>query len=250
MSEHRDKMRRRMNARGNNDGESLQSNLYEIANQTFDKSPTYRRMLVQSHQFPELKEIDARVMNIERMGDIREIIFRPYEGVDVGTYLTFDGETWLVYDRWGSIDGGKIKVQVERCTEKLRWKDKAGKMHEQFCVASATQLGSKANQGKNALEWNKFDVRLPLGQIFVFIEKNDVTKNLHLNQRFILGSNAYEVVGVDDVTSTSIAGYGFLQITVSVTTKNDKDDLPNKIAFNDYGGNIPPLDEDKKGRLW
>lgn len=243
-----------MNARGKNEGESIKRNATEFANKNFHKSPSYRRMKVKSHKQPELTEIDARVMSIERMGDIREILFRPYEGVDVGCYLTFDGDTYLVYDKFGSIGAGKVKVLAEKCTEKLRWKDGNGTYFDEFCVASATQLGSKANQGKNALEWNKFDVRLPLGQIFVFVERNNKTQSLRLSQRFILGSNAYEITGIDDVTSTDVDGYGFVQVTMSVSTRRESDDFKTKIADNtkptvveDDTSNKGTNDE---GRLW
>ncbi len=255
MSEHRDKMRRRMAHKDNNEGESLKNNSVVFAQKNFHKSPSYRRMAVNSIKYPTLTEIDARVMSIERMGDIREILFRPHEGVEVGAYLTFDGDTWLVYDMYGSIDSGKSKVIVERCTEKLRWKDANDVSHEVYCVASATQLGSKSNQGKNALEWNKYDVRLPLGQIFVFVQRNELTEQLTMSQRFIFGSNAYEITGFDDVTSTGADGLGFIQITVAITTKRDEDDFENKIAYNKLDVNTDnPLDEqseeDKGGRIW
>lgn len=240
MSDYRDKMRRRMEPRGTNEGESLWSNTTEFANKNFHKSPTFRRMGVQSFEYPDIKEIDARVMKIERMGDIREVLFRPYEGVNIGTYLFFDDEIWLVYDKYGSRGSGKVKVLVERCTEKVRWKDAAGTYHEEYCIASATQLGSKANQGKNMLEWNKYDVRLPLGQLFVFVEKNPTSSQIAMSQRFIFGSNAYEVLGIDDVTSTGVEGFGYIQITVGITPKSDQDDFETKIAFNKYDN---PLEE-------
>jgi hypothetical protein len=254
MSDYRDKMRRRMEAKGNNEGESMKNNAYVFADKNFHKSPTYRRAKVTSYQHPEIDEIDVRVMSVERMGDIREVLFRPYEGLGIGSYLEFDEEVWMIYDRYGSVSSGKTKVMVERCTEELRWGadpyDAEG-INRIRCVASATQLGSKANQGKNLLEWNKYDVRLALGQIFVFVERNDLTKTLEVNQRFILGSNAYEIVGIDDVTSTTADGYGYIQITMSVTTKRDEDnfDPAFKCAYNDFS-ELPEDDTGKGGRIW
>lgn len=259
MSDYRDKMSRRMKPKGLNDGESIHRNAVEFANKNFHKSPSYRRVKVLSTRQPDLKEIDARVMSIERMGDIREILFRPYEGVDVGTYLSFDGETYLIYEKFGSIKAGKVKVLAEKCTEEVRWKQSDDEIYSLPCVASATQLGSKANQGKNALEWNKFDVRLPLGQIFVFVQKNDETSKIKLSQRFIFGSNAYEVLGFDDVTSTDFCGHGFIQITAGLTTKREGDDFKNKVADNDFlivpgdetePPTIPDTPEDDGGRMW
>src|SRR5690606_14472305 len=130
---------------------------------------------------------------------------------------------------------------------------------------SATDLGSKARQSKNDIEWNKYDVRLPAGQLFVSVEKNSITETIELNHRFIFGRNVYEVVGIDDITTTNDEGYGIIQFTVKITTKSSKDDFEKQIAHNDYQvntsesesnkallatSNTNEEEKDKRGRLW
>lgn len=226
-----DKYRNRLTRNGNNIGDLYENNTKAFINSTFASSPTFRVLDVVSTEFPDITQIDARVVNVERLGSLREIIFRPNQGLNVGTYVKFDGETWLIFDKWGSIQT-KLSVLVQRCNRVLKWRDKDGNLQTIDCIASASLLGSKGNQAKMDIEYNQYDVRLPTGQLFVFVEANDLTRTIKMNQRFIFGNNAYEVFGIDDVTNVNKNGYGIIQFTVKATTKRDGDDFINYIADN------------------
>src|SRR5690606_7997003 len=80
----------------------------------------------------------------------------------------------------------------------------------------------------------KYDVRLPIGQLFVSVEKNDTTEEIGLNHRFIFGRNVYEITGMDDITTVNDEGYGIIQYTAKITTKREEDDFVNNIAHNAY----------------
>lgn len=227
-----DKYRKRLTRNGDDVGEVYNNNTIAFIESTFSSSPTFRILDVVSTEFPDIKKMDARVIEVERLGSLREILFRHKQGLNVGTYVKFDGDTWLIFDKWGSIATG-LKVMVEKCNRTIKW-SRNGNVRELDCIASATPLGSKANQGKNEIEWNKYDVRLPMGQLFCFVELNNYTREIELNQRFIFGSNVYEVVGIDDTTSVDTSvnpkGYGILSLTLNITTKRANDDFENRIA--------------------
>lgn len=229
-----DSYRRRLGVNGQNVGEVYHSSTVAFKQEKFNQSPTFRVLEVKSFEFPEIKKMDARVINVERLGTLREVLFRPYQGLNLGTYVRFDNETWLISDMWGSIENGQQKVLVQNCNRFLKWKDSNDELNIVDCIASQSPLGSKASQGKNDIEFNAYDVRLATGQLFVFVEKNEKTSRISLNQRFILGSNVYEVYGLDDTTSIDKSGYGIIQILVKLTTRQSADDFENGIAYNKY----------------
>lgn len=252
MGNHTDKYRRRLERNGNDLGEAYSNNTIAFIEATFHASPTFRLLGVKSIERPDIIEMDARVVEVERMGTLREVLFRPTsESLNVGTYVTFDNDTWLIFDKFG-----QNKVLVEQCNRTLKWLDKNGVVIELDCISSAMDLGSKAKQSRNEIEWNKYDVRLPLGQLFVFVELRAETKQIKLNQRFIFGSRVYEVTGIDDTTTVSRDGYGILQLTVKVTTIRDTDDFVNRIAENIHDGTstVVPIEGDNEtgdgGRIW
>jgi hypothetical protein len=235
MAGHFDKYKRRLERNGNDIGEVYKNNTIAFIEATFHASPTFRVLEVKSSKNPEVTEMDARVVEVERLGTLREVILRPNDNLDIGTYVTFDGETWVIFDKYGSAGtGSSIKLVVAKCNRTIKWKGKDGKVVEHDCVASSMDLGSKAKQARNEIEWNKYDVRLPLGQLFVFVETNRDTDNIRLNDRFIFGRNVYEVVGIDDTTMVEKDGYGIIQLTVKIATIRTEDDFESRIAYNGY----------------
>jgi hypothetical protein len=250
-----DKYKRRLGRNGNDVGEALKNNTIAFIESTFSASPTYRVMEVVSFNDPDITEMDARVVEIERLGTLREVILRPSANLEVGTYVRFDGDTWLLFDKYGGTGATNIKLLAIKCNRTIKWQDKDGNIKEYDCNASATDLGSKAKQSKNEIEWNKYDVRLPLGQLFISMELNPDTKQIGLNDRFIFGRNVYEVTGIDDITNVSRNGYGIVQLTVKITTQRDTDDFDSRLAFNEYTveeTGTPTVEEDGEdgGMLW
>jgi hypothetical protein len=254
-----DKYKNRLGRNGNNVGEKYANNTIAFIEATFSDSPTFRILEVVSTEFPETVEMDARVVEVERMGTLRQVLFRPYQGLNIGSYVKFDNSTWLVFDQWGEKDGMKYVALVEKCNRTLKWKSKDGVINDINCIASQSPLGSKASQGKNDIEWNKYDVSLPLGQLYVFVEKNRTSDTIQMNQRFIFGKNVYEVFGIDDISFVDNNGHGIIQLMVKIDIKRDSDDFENRIAFNDYKLSVPDIDvttpptgntDDTGGSIW
>lgn len=244
---------RRIQANGNDVGEAYTNNTIAFTEATFHVAPTYREMEVYRYGHP-MTHMDARVVEIERLGSLREIILRPNQSLEAGTYVRFDGDTWLLYDKYGGTGSMSIKLLAIRCNRQFRWKDVNGTIKNYDCVAGATDLGSKAKQSKNEIEWNKYDVRLPLGQLFVTTELNPDTQTIALNDRFIFGRNVYEVTGIDDITGIDENGYGIIQFTVKIDTQRDNDNFELGIAENIYKTNqkveADNKDENDEGMVW
>lgn len=267
MSDYIKRYRNRTLRRGKDAGEFYENNTIAYIESTFADSPTFRVLKVNSTEFPNIQEIDARVVEVERMGSLREILFRPKQYLNIGTYVEFDNRTWIVSDAWGDTSFTS-KVLIQRCNQKLKfaisedWADDGlvddSKIFETYCVSSQSPLGSKATQGKADIGFNQYSVMLPTGQLFVYLEKNSATETIKLNKRLIFGSSVYEVYGVDDTSLTNENGFGIIQLTIKLTTSRDSDDFKNQIAFNgvekenlkDSISHIEKEEEDKGGRLW
>ncbi|SDX95546.1 hypothetical protein [Thermoactinomyces sp. DSM 45892] len=225
----------RLKRNGSHNGEAYTNNTIAMIQSTFHASPTFRVLGVRSAQYPDLMQMDARIIKIERLGSLREVIFRPNQRLEIGTYITFDDDTWIIFDQFRGLVS---KVIVAKCNHTLRWKNQHDQILEFDCVASTMDLGSKTKKSKDEIRWNKYDVPLPMGQLLVFVESNSATSQIELNHRFIFNRKAYEVVGIDGTTLVNKSGFGVLQLTLSLTTLQEGDDLTNRIASNRY-----PLEE-------
>lgn len=211
----------------------------------FDDSPTYREIEV--HEYEEsIGTYGVRVNMIERMGNIRSILLKPDEDLNVGNMTVFEDRTWLIFDKFGHRDTG-VKLTAMRTNYNLKWIDRDGVLNTKRCYASSSDIGSKSKQSRANIEYNKYDVKLPFGQLYIFIETTDATEKIDLNQRFIINNIAYEVIGVDNTTHVEdhkivdketgkeeFHKYGIIQYTVKRITKHPKDDFELGIAYNDY----------------
>ena len=211
----------------------------------FDDSPTYREIEVHEDE-KSIGTHGVRVNMIERMGNIRSIILKPDEDLNVGNMAMFEDRTWLIFDKFGHRETG-VKLTAMRTNYNLKCIDREGVLNTKRCYASSSDIGSKSKQSRANIEYNKYDVRLPFGQLYIFIETTDATEKIDLNQRFIINNIAYEVIGVDNTTHVEdhkmvneetgkeeFYKYGIIQYTVKRVTKHPKDDFELGIAYNDY----------------
>ena len=211
----------------------------------FDDSPTYREIEVYEYE-ESIGTYGVRVNMIERMGNIRSILLKPDEDLNVGNMTSFEGRDWLIFDKFGHVSSG-VKLTAMRTNYNLKWIDRDGVLNAKRCYASSSDIGSKSKQSRANIEYNKYDVRLPFGQLYIFIETTDATEKIDLNQRFIINNISYEVIGVDNTTHVEdhrivnedtgeeeFHKYGIIQYTVKRVTKHPKDDFELGIAYNDY----------------
>lgn len=247
MTDYFERYKRRMNHHGKDIGDSLTKNTIAFIESTFKASPTYREMTVLRYGETPYT-MGARVVEIERLGSLREIILPPTKNLEAGSYVEFDGYTWLLFDKHGGTGSTSIKMTAIKCNRDIKWK--VGEEIISYpCVASATDIGSKSKQSKNEIEWNQYDVSLPLGQLFITFEANPETRTIELNDRFIFGRTAYEVTGIDDITGIDENDYGYIQLTVKIDVVRDGDDFENGIAEQNEESVQPP-DDDDGGLIW
>lgn len=250
----------RTTSRGKNLKERFERDTDAFIMESFENSPTYREIEVFKQGISQGTK-GVRVNMIERMGNIRSILLKPGDDLQVGNMASFENRDWLLYDKFGYHEVG-VKMTAMRVNYKLKWRSKReiNKMHEIKCYASSSDIGSKSKQSRADIEYNKYDVKLPYGQLYVFMEKSDESDEIDLNHRFIVNNIVYEVVGVDNTTHVE-GDYGIIQFTIKRTTKHPKDDFDKGIAYNNYKAEEteedPEFEEviiedsgDRGGRIW
>lgn len=221
----------RTTAHGNSLRERYERDTDRFIMESFENSPTYREIEVYEKGEPMGKK-GVRVNMIERMGNIRNILLKPGDDLWVGNMARFEDRTWLLYDKFGYHEVG-VKMTAMRTNHVLKWYAKNGDLRAVRCYASSSDIGSKSKQSRADIEYNKYDVRLPYGQLYIFIEATDLLKEIDINHRFMINGIPYEVVGLDNTTHVE-DNYGIVQYTVKRTVYHPKDEYELDIAYNDY----------------
>lgn len=248
----------RTQARGRNLKERYEKDTDRFIMESFENSPTYREIKVyEKGVYKGIKGV--RVNMIERMGNIRNLLLKPGDDLWVGNMAKFEERDWILYDKFGYHEVG-VKMTAMRTNHVLKWKSKDGGLWAIKCYASSSDIGSKSKQSRANIEYNKYDVKLPYGQLYIFIESSEASAEIDLNHRFIINGIAYEVVGLDNTTHVE-NNYGLIQFTVKRTTRHPKDNFKLGIAHNNYSieeSNIIKVvkdveveeDEGRGGKIW
>lgn len=228
----------RTEAHGSNLKERYEKDTDRFIMESFENSPTYREIEVyQQGSYVGIKGV--RVNMIERMGNIRNLLLKPGDDLWVGNMARFEQRDWLLYDKFGYHEVG-VKMTAMRTNYTLKWESKKGGTYNVKCYASSSDIGSKSKQSRANIEFNKYDVKLPYGQLYIFMEMSEASMEIDLNHRFIINGIVYEVIGLDNTTHVE-NNYGIIQFTVKRTTRNPKDNFELGIAYNEY------LNEERSG---
>jgi hypothetical protein len=177
----------------------------------FTNSPLYRTII--------LNGVEKGVrLSFEKDGE-HQILLMPEEPISKGDIADIDGNKWLVFETVQDIAYPKGKIRY--CNQSLNWTDSLGVSHEYPAIVTGKSYD---------LEEDKY-MSLSEGQAIAIVSYNADTKTIKLSERFILGDNAYEVIGVDNITHV-VKDSGLLLITLERTSKADTDDEVTDVADN------------------
>lgn len=197
------------NRRSKDSSNSYRETTKEFLNSSFDNSPTYD---------PNVKingtTIGARVIE-GKDSFYKKLLFKPPAKYDIGSLVEIKGELWLMSDF--VVQEFIPKAMLQYCNNSLN----LGTTIEPLIVPV---IISRSDLVKFDVEDNRHDVNIMQGAVYVFAQLNEISKGIGINKRFVLGSQAYQVVGIDDLTYSK-NGIGLIRFSMKLVSKSEKDDF-------------------------
>lgn len=187
-----------------------------IANRNFTLTEGY---------FPAtLKEQESEAIDIDiavRSGTSelqKYIFFRPDTRVKTGSYISYNGKTYIV--REVNIDVNIPKGDCYYCNQAISFK---GLDEDVPCYSNSTTYGSKG-----ILDQNKF-YELD-SKTKVYIQRNKYTETLRIGQRIMFANEyVYKITEIDDLVFK-----GMYTIVCQRDEILPMDDFENNIAYNEF----------------
>lgn len=214
----------RMNANGNTVGESLGSSTKNSINYLFKDSPFYRIIKIENEDVEVRISERAGLTNI-KSSQYKSLTFRPDSKFNLGDIAEFNDEEWMIID---FTDNDIFPLaSIQRVNEQLRWLDREGNLITIPCIVNKSPLD------RIFVKDNRHDVPVVDQMMYVLIKHDDMSRLIVNGQRFILGSQAYLVNGIDDLSYVH-KDKGVVQLILSFSNKKNKDDMVNKIADNSH----------------
>ena len=187
-----------------------------IANRNFTLTEGYFPAIL-NERGSETVEIDIAVRS--GTSELQKyIFFRPDTRVKIGSYVTYNGKTYIV--REVNIDVNTPKGDCYYCNQAISFKglDKAIP-----CYSNSTTYGSKG-----ILDQNKF-YELD-SKTKVYIQRNKYTETLKIGQRIMFANEyVYKITEIDDLVFK-----GMYTIVCQRDEILPMDDFENNIAYNEF----------------
>lgn len=178
----------------------------------FTNSPLYRVI--------SLNGLDKGVrLSFEKDGE-HQILLMPQEPIKKGDIAEIDGNKWLVVETVQDIVYPKGKIKY--CNQSFKWTDSVGIPYDYPAVVTGKTYD---------LDKDDNYVNLAEGEAIALVPYNPDTKTIKPSNRFMLGDNAYEVKGVDNLTHV-VNDSGYLLITLELTSNASLDDTNTDVADN------------------
>ncbi len=187
-----------------------------IANRNFTLTEGYFPAIL-NERGSEAVEIDIAVRS--GTSELQKyIFFRPDTRVKNGSYVTYNGKTYIV--REVNIDVNTPKGDCYYCNQAISFK---GLDEDIPCYSNSTTYGSKG-----ILDQNKF-YELD-SKTKVYIQRNKHTETLRIGQRIMFANEyVYKITEIDDLVFK-----GMYTIVCQRDEILPMDDFENNIAYNEF----------------
>lgn len=159
----------------------------------------------------------------EKDTNTKIIMSKLVDTINLGSVVDWDSQSWLVVDKDYKVLSTYNKVYMLPCNYTLKWLNQSGAIKETPCLTT--------NKSTITISSSSF-MLLPDGKMLVVIPSNINTELIDINQRFIIGKNAWKVINIDTTKE------GLIQLMMLEELVNEGiDDLENKVA----NSNISPI---------
>lgn len=221
------------NVRHQKEWEAFMTRQYENAYNWFEIE---RELIIGQNEY---ENINIRLTSVTDPGtglalsdDWLALIFNVDETPIMGQKYKYKNNTWLTVNIQKYSSPTKNCI-IHRCNNYLTFINKQNIVYKEPCVIDpALKFGS--------VYYNN-SVDVPQGAIAIWLQMNDITKDISINDRFLIGYNqAYRVKSVINYlsdTSFDEKGSPLIRIEATLDTLQDTDDFDERL-----NGGMPIID--------
>lgn len=208
--------RNRVLAKGSNIQERIINNKIKSFKNFLDNSPN---QYVVSINDVDSKVVIQDVKFEDETKDDKYILCTIDTNINVGDYIRWNNETWLVKSKENETIKSHQSVKVGKCNHNLKWIDGENKLIQKSCIVSAKTLYTTGIKDEKVIE-------IPNGMVGIQLPYDEDTKKLSRNQSFVFNKTKYKITFYDEKSCP-----GLIILICSETALNEtKDDLENEIA--------------------
>lgn len=226
--------KRFLKARGNWNGDAINTNSIQLMNATFKNDPAYRIATINNEKI-EIKYFVSQKYSIAKDQVDYLIQFRPGVHYPIGTYIDIpddvgDYHTWLIVGR--NNEPLFVKYNILMCNWTFKWIYK-GKVHSCLGVI-------RSRNSYNSGVWTDYMVTSIENQISFWLPTNDSTNTIDYDQRFLICMNKEYPIAWSVTKREDVIPIGITKFTLKQDKYNPMEDNPDLMIANYYSTTLPP----------
>lgn len=180
----------------------------ETINSQFEDTTLVRTIKEEKYPFEEeyedyevqvdsVAEITVNIIKV--IGDFISVLFKDCSHKNLrGQKYIYDGETYLCYDKINELS--KVaRTRLIRCNNEIVWLDENANILKEKVFLGYELSSTNDSIGKDGIVSNR--------RLVIYVQYNEKTKNIKINQRFMFGHNqCFRVEEVDNYNTESNVG--------------------------------------------
>lgn len=149
--------------------------------------------------------------------DFKKLIFKDFtHSTGIGYRYNFGGYIWIGINS-DNINSATCSVTIRRCNNQMKWLNENNILFTEPCIFDYDLRDTSFNYDKQI---NNVE-----GDMKAFVQKNQYTSTLKINDRFIFNGQAYIINGINMHSIEQLLTINLFKVPVS-----NNDDLVNNIA--------------------
>lgn len=196
---------RRLNLNGYSQKDRQIATTQRIITDKFSNNPSY--------QVVTINDVSQEVQIVEesslsKKSNKKRLLCKPNDDISVGDAIIWNNENWICTE--SEDTQVYIRGIIEKCNNNLKYLSSSGAIVTIPCIVSDRILMGS--------DENNYYI-LPNNSIYVTVGSNSDSTPIAVDKRFILGSNAYMVESIDNITKP-----GLITFKMSFNAINEEDD--------------------------
>lgn len=216
MDNYYDAYQRRMSIRGRSPYERNLKHKTRTFNNYFNNSLNKEMVVVNQTQEMPMVFQDHSQSNNKDLSDDKYVIAKNENPIRVGDYIRWRDSMWMIFTKETKTIPTHQQAKVKEVNELVRWIRNGKIINDGIGWWAYVKSNTLYTMGVSETPY----IHVPDAKMMMFLQNNEDTKSLQMNERVFVGTNVYKIKFIDDVSRNGLISFLLDQDTINPNYDN------------------------------
>lgn len=232
-----DQYKRKISIRGKNPYERNMKHKIRTFNSYFNNTLNNEMVILNQDKRIPIVFQDHSQSNNKDLSDDKYVIAKNENHIDVGDYLYWRDHMWMIFTKEFKTIPTHQQAKVKETNEIIKWIRDGKIVNNGIGWWAYVKSNTLYTMGVSETPY----IHVPDAKMMMYMQNNDDTRQLKMNERIFVGSNVYKIKFIDDVSREGLISYLLDQDTIH----SNYDNVELRVAdYYKYFGKGTDFDKD------